>query len=120
MSSYYQYNKFTNKKVKLLGVDLQELLFLMVGVIAMAIVLALLSSFGFRHWTLYVLVILIVGVSIYLLRKANKQNHPSFLFSLIAFRFLQPKKIKSLSPRNYSEQLERNREILSELKSKRQ
>lgn len=120
MSSYYEYNKFTNKKVKLLGVDLQELLFLMVGVIALAIVLALLSSFGFRHWSLYVLVIVIVGLSVYLLRKANKQNHPSFLFSLISFRFMQPKKIRSISPRNYYEQLERNKEILSGLKSKRQ
>ena len=52
------------------------------------------TLFGFTHLLLYIIVLGIGVAGFIYLRRANKHDHPSFLWSMLVFLLVQPKRIK--------------------------
>jgi uncharacterized membrane protein YjjP (DUF1212 family) len=94
---YFNYNEHINKKVKLLGVDLQEFLFVVVLFAVMLVVGGFINSMVGGHWLLTLLTFATPVVAMRGLRWANRKGHPSFLFSFMSYRLFQPKKIRPVS-----------------------
>lgn len=92
---FYEYNKLVNRPVKVGGVPMKELFFVVVGFAGLILLAAIVKTlFDWSHWSYYLVCIVLLIVSVIILKKANKHDHPSFLLSFISYRFIQPKKIK--------------------------
>jgi hypothetical protein len=116
MKKIYNYNKGVNKKTKFLGVTLEELLFLLVGLVLLILFISILSTFGIDHWSMYFIAIAIATGGLFLLKYTNKQDHPTFIFSYLGFKFFQPERIHFMTPASYTKQMDATRKELAELR----
>ena len=81
------------KQAQLLGLPMTDL-FALLFVMSLAIIVGIVLNFmvpmsKYYFWG----VILSAGLAYLLLKRLNKQKHPSRLFSYLSYRFLQPRQI---------------------------
>ena len=81
------------KQAQLLGLPMTDL-FALLFVMSLAIVIGIVLNFmvpmsKYYFWG----VILSAGVAYLLLKRLNRQKHPSRMFSYLSYRFLQPRQV---------------------------
>ncbi|WPP51839.1 hypothetical protein [Catalinimonas niigatensis] len=86
--------KSIERKAQLLGLPMQDLFALLFG-LALAMVLGIVINF-FMPVSKYYFFAVLVGTiaAFFLLKRINLRQHPSFLFSLLSYRFFQPKRLE--------------------------
>ncbi|MDF9799101.1 Flp pilus assembly protein TadB [Catalinimonas alkaloidigena] len=83
--------KSIERKAQLLGLPMQDLFALLFG-LALAMVLGIVINFFLPVSKYYFFAVLAATViAFFLLKRVNLRRHPSFLFSLLSYRFFQPK-----------------------------
>ncbi|MEK6482441.1 hypothetical protein WJR50_33205 [Catalinimonas sp. 4WD22] len=86
--------KSIEKKAQILGLPMQDLFALLFG-LSIAMVLGIMINFFLPVSKYYFFAVLAVTiVTFFLLKPINLRNHPSFLFSLLSYRFFQPKQLE--------------------------
>lgn len=83
-----------NRQVRLLGLPLQDM-FLLLFVMSLAIVLGIVLNFFLAMSKYYFWSVLLSSGLVYLLlRRLNRYQHPSLVFSYLSWRFWQPRKLE--------------------------
>lgn len=97
---FYEYNKHVNAQVKVFGMAFKDLLIVTGGLTLLILIGAFFNIIIqiVPGWY-YLFLFGIYFASIIVLRRANKNDHPSFLVSVISFRLLQAKYILFFYPR---------------------
>ena len=88
-----------NEPLRVKGINFYDLLFLTIGIFILVIITAILALYLEFNGALPI--VLEIGAYFFILKqlnKANKQDHPQYLLSLVSFKFFQPKKITYYNP----------------------
>lgn len=94
-NKFFEYDNNINKRIKVFGINLSEIAILIVGVFGAVLLGGLLSTLGVPALPFFLGVIVLFIISLILLKRTNKKDHPSYLLSFISYRIFQPKKIKT-------------------------
>ena len=88
-----QTNKYLERKTRLIGLPVDDLMTLLMGGLALLVLGGILGSFAPMPKAYYGLVFLLLIAGYFLLRRMNAKPHPTYLFSMLCFRLLHPRKI---------------------------
>jgi hypothetical protein len=86
--------KSMERKAQLLGLPMQDLFALLFG-LSVAMVVGIVINFFLpvsKYYFFAVLFSTLLGFVV--LKRINRYRHPSFLFSLLSYRFWQPKRLE--------------------------
>ncbi|WKN44919.1 hypothetical protein [Tunicatimonas pelagia] len=86
--------KTIEKKAQLLGLPMQDLFALLFG-LSLAMVAGIILNFFIAVSKYYFLAVLVSVVgAFFLLKRINRQKHPSFLFSYLSYRLWQVRRLE--------------------------